>query len=736
MWKEFRPLISLLNDPDANPHQVKLQIAAFKKRYETLYDYEISNILQFNINNRADTIFLSGNSIISDGYYTSMAPQFLEGMVKHPELAPVDFMIEDHKFRSENFQFNVHRSLYNSAFLIPQNSLAAVVNAYVVGIRSVELDVLSTKDNVPVIIHDLVTNRLEGNFAGPPELVEKHTYAELKDTKITVLNPLACPGDKECANSNHSTGVNHILPLAKVIATMNDAMPEMTLYLDARNDAPVSVLALFHGWKNTANPASAFVGHTVLKVYPFKLSQGAGQLAELFQQQVGLPSRNAALDALQSLQPNLLLVMGGVPANGNELMGQSGLSHFTFGGLEQIADKLPYARASKYPCQQGVAPKSCNNFNNSVIFTDNELLTIEANTWKMVRWAADFSAYANVSIYQVAMLPSMVGLVDSGEAGKVTFEAMNQNEKQTSAAMDNFEAAYGLIMNGEFDIVLYSPDRNHLLSTRIAHTRFGLSDRYPDYQVAHFSGDGDNRPKDDSISNGFYSMLGTVYRKDDFGTRQSHSSAATLARIAELKTLWGIKAGYMTTDLPVDLRAGQMGLLTHDGKPIDINYRVGALVKPRFAPVNYAHTALSPWSVDLYGSYHLKYGNVFGTDMKSLSLAHKSYEELRVAELTFEGLRNPPPFSDNVAMNATVLSYLGCQAPCSLDRFTKEKLDTTSFFLAQMTNVFKNSYEYKLIRVSDAYGIDAHDLPWSLDVDMADPDGTGVAVGIDSLWTH
>lgn len=149
---EFKVYIDLWADPETSPGQIDRSLARLRERYDGLADYEIRAILERARDDRSLTAYEEERSIIGNDEQNSL---FISGMNSHPELSPVDNLIRDGRLTSTNFQFNTHRSLYNNAFGIPQNSTAGVVNAWLVGIRSAELDVMQTRDGVSVVLHDL-----------------------------------------------------------------------------------------------------------------------------------------------------------------------------------------------------------------------------------------------------------------------------------------------------------------------------------------------------------------------------------------------------------------------------------------------------------------------------------------------------------------------------------------------------------------------------------------------------
>jgi len=93
----------------------------------------------------------------------------------------IDTILENfHNSKSEYVMVAAHRAAHK---IHPENSLPAIKHSIALGIDIVELDVKTTKDNIPVLMHDGSINRTT-NGSGK---VEDYTLEELK--KFRLINP-------------------------------------------------------------------------------------------------------------------------------------------------------------------------------------------------------------------------------------------------------------------------------------------------------------------------------------------------------------------------------------------------------------------------------------------------------------------------------------------------------------------------------------------------------------------
>lgn len=584
MWREFRWLAHALNDPNSEVPRLRAEMQRYQKRYNTLRDYEVRQILAFADAHRSLTVFDERQSVIRTEAQNAL---FLTGMFLHPELAPVDLMIRDGKFRSSNFQVNAHRGLHSNADLIPPNSMAALVTAYVAGIRSAEMDVLETCEanydgpceRIPVVIHDLSINRLIGDYAWGSLYVNRHDLAFFQDRfGIGVLNPLA---EKP---SLQSTGIRGLMTAERMLRLAAELAPEMTLYLDARNKSPTSLLRMMHNNREERLGANA-----VIKVYPFVYNAGASALVEDYAKNARIPTDQARKE-IAELTPNLLLALGNVGREANEAAA----------GASEIINSEDFARIyySGLPYNSAAA-KSPLNLNPYVskpeqILDDIALQNVEAMTWRGFMWAASFTAIGNVMILQMNVTPSLGAIATAPHIfdRERLFSMMTPDDKMDAAVAYNLQTLFSLVRKGQapfFVNVVHGDDR---LSALLANARFGSADRYPDYSM------GDPAAE---LRHFYYSMDGLAQSKKGVSVEAMRSSTALLGKISELAEL-GLDLNYYTTDLPTDVRAALMNLLGKYGLPDDVTYRQNALVKPRFTPADVKQYEIPVWVTQLYNA--------------------------------------------------------------------------------------------------------------------------------------
>lgn len=615
MGTQFKDLIILLSQPlpeneeerENKLKEIKAEIQKFNEVYKNLQDDDIDKIIEFASTDQTPSIYEEEQSVVSSINQNNV---FKQGMIDRRDLKPVDNLIENDKFRKDNFQFNTHRALYNNAYGIPQNSLAGIANAYVSGIRSVEFDVLNTSDGVNIVIHDLVSNSLDGSYNDPPKFVEQLPFSEVQNTNIDVINPLVSQPAVE------NTDVKHIMPTEQVLEVVCKLMPEMTLYADARNDAPVTLIRMLgmDKYKNCRN-------NIVIKIYPFILNGGLTDLVERYAKLYYSGDQNAALQEITTINPHVLLVVGNAESESNQDVLLTGVTGFTWEKFQEEARHFPFSRT---------AEQSRNQFNGQRIFSDQELMDIEIQTFKLFRWTMGFAGNMNVLIFQESAIPSLVNILDNQntpEYGKLG--AM----KIKAAAHDNFAVLYRKVMAGNLNLQV----ANLSLKDRIQNARFGLSDRYQDFTIAEREiGD---VVKADTMKSFVYSMMGTAAESNGYAALKMRSTKAMVERVNEIEASTGTKTVYATTDLPVDLRLAFMGALGTEGLPVDVTYRPSSVIKENCNcdPVNFQ---LPTWTTRTYGAAYNKHLQSFDKDYKEIqgyrNDRKKKIEALHALQQTME----------------------------------------------------------------------------------------------------
>jgi hypothetical protein len=127
----------------------------------------------------------------------------------------------------------VHRALINWFNGVPENSKPGIDAAYAAGFRTLELDVMITKDGVPVLIHDATLGRITGDPLN--RLVSDVTWDELKDMHLVVMNP---------ATGEYIKTDSKVLKLEDVLVDAHDTKPDMGVVLDLKEQNSEAVFDL------------------------------------------------------------------------------------------------------------------------------------------------------------------------------------------------------------------------------------------------------------------------------------------------------------------------------------------------------------------------------------------------------------------------------------------------------------------------------------------------------------
>lgn len=588
--KENSFIIGWLQDPVAHADQLDEWLPKLRERYRHIQYPLFQEILASALGDGAtSSIFDESRDFCRTDAQNAA---FMEAMRSHPELKPVDNFYD--VGRRYEPQFNVHRGLYHNAYGIPQNSVAAVFNAYLAGIRSVEFDVLETSDHVSIVLHDLVTNRLDGSFEAPPKFAKLWTFAQLRPTPLGILNPLALDPTVT------PTEAANLISTRDLLWAVRRWMPELTLYGDARNSAPVSLLKLLHDEPDLRNGV-------VIKVYPYELGGGVYDVISEYARRYTSGDNDGAIKQVRAVNARFLLAMNSLASEVAERVTKSELIDlastfnwetkvFSDSGETPLYTQIPYSTSSMLKPKSG-AP-SYNRPWGQDLFTAAELRQIEGRTFLATHWAIDFSTLGRVCVFQIGLTPSLVGLIDADD--RAALDAIPAHERQISAITDNFIATYMLTVGATtIDVILVDrTGHKRTLENRWNLAVFGTADRYPDFAFATRRADGS--VDQSSLVDMYYKMDGTVYKNEGYSAKLMRSTKAVNAA---MKT-WPYMhkpldcGGYITTDLPTDLRTLEMNLAGNDDFPQWMDYRVGGVLKamyytPGFEP--------QPWSTKLFG---------------------------------------------------------------------------------------------------------------------------------------
>lgn len=699
-YPECNGIIDKLNDPYADLGEIKNKINGFKSLYESLSDEQVDEIIKLAREDQTPSIYEEERSVVSTIIQNDA---FNNGMAQHPKLNPVNNLVDDGHFTSENFQFSVHRALYNDAFGIPQNSLAAIVNAYVAGIRNVEFDVLDTGDNMSILIHDLVTNRIEGDYYGHPKYVEDLEYDQVKDTAVHVLNPLGSQPAFENTNVK-------MITTARVLEVVHELMPEMTLYLDARNYAPLSIIRIL-----TINPK--YKNNVVLKIYPFLLNGGMTSLVKIYADRYMGGYEKGAIDEIAAVNPNVLLAIGHAEMEANQDAAHGGINQFTWQAFQDQTRFLPFSHNSEL---------NYTHFNNNVIFTTEEINEIEMRTFLLFRWTMGLTGITNTMVIQMGAIPSLKEVITRGDIGEYTKMAEKKNKEDliSAAAHDNFIALYRMVMSGTLNLQVDGcVNETCNLLGRIAHTKFGLSDRYPDFAFADRMSQGEvnDLVVQDSLQSFNYNMLGTGYKTVGYQPEKVRSTKAITDRIIELNRLTYLgdleefnkldelkkltegRVKYITTDLEIDLRLAFMGLLGQADLPADVRHRAGGVIKESYQinPVDYT---IPLWLTRLSGGKHQNIGPSYKDDLDKISDAQKEIDRLKQLRHSLQRTYyDDLPLTNKEAWKTFNINTVATRNTLNKDllkfviKKTKEEIDKNERSIEDMKKLFTKNYGVRFI---------------------------------------
>lgn len=644
---EYPRFVRNVQDPNVSVDQLKREAAQIRQRYSCLSDFEVKKILDLAGNDRSLTVYEEERSALLKEAQRS---DFMAAMTPKSNFRPGDYAVNDGYFTDlQSYQTAAHRALYNNAFGIPQNSLAAVFNSYLSGITTIEIDVLETASSDKyrnIIIHDLTTNRLNGDYNNPPHYVGMHGYeGDLEKTSLRVVNPMSD------IQESQSTPVPNLVTLDRLFAVVRALTPSATLYLDARNDSPVSYISVL---KDNSDVKDRFIS----KVYPFTLTRGYFDIVSKYAERTGAEF-DKAWSEIYSIRPLFLMVVSGSPNQISDDVYVNKVSDFDLDRFQNITSRLPFSRNSS---------QSFNKFAGDVIFSSAELALIEAQTFKLFRWSTDMNAIGNVLVLQESSRPSLVNVVNRTDAAE--FAKMSQDDKIAEATTDNYNALLLMIKDGSVPVFVSGPSGEKISMTDVLRsTLIGISDRYPDFTVA-------GRLSDDQIDEGMlndfvYNIKGPVVRPKGYAAEKSQSAKASAERFDELNQL-GLTARVITTDIPIDLRAVMWKRsFPQYNLPDDQRFHYNAVVKEKFNPSDISKFDVAGWTKRLYGDVYVKYPTTLDADIAKIN----SSETLRDVYLASATVLQAAESSDTfILTNADSLKRLAASQPVLSNSIDREKL--------------------------------------------------------------
>lgn len=170
----------------------------------------------------------------------------------------------------------VHRGLVDIHKGIPENSLAAMANAYENGHRGVELDVQITRDGKPILMHDFTAGRMTDDKQN--RLVSDIDSADITQRNLVIRHPA----------SGDFVETDHKVPMVKdVLAQAVAKMPGMAVTLDCKENSAEPLIALL-----IDNPQLR--ESTAVKLYSNIYQGGFDQLLGNLQKHYGIHATDPA----------------------------------------------------------------------------------------------------------------------------------------------------------------------------------------------------------------------------------------------------------------------------------------------------------------------------------------------------------------------------------------------------------------------------------------------------------
>ena len=654
--RKHKEVIGLLCDPRGNQAKLDALLPVITADYDNCSFELFENILKSaNANRLGKTVFDEGRDFCRTDRQNA-AFIIAMGDSRFEYLKPVDSFLEKGQEVWGLIQFNAHRGLYHTAYGIPQNSLAAIFNAFMAGIRSVEFDVLETKDYKSIVVHDLVTNRLDGKFDDPPKYVELWNADDVLDTNVGTLDPL---GE---APKVDPTEAYRIMTTRDVLWAVKRWMPGLTLYADASNNAPISLLRLLRD-----EPDLNLKG-LAMKVYPCTLQGGVYDIVKEYSRRYTKDDRPEAIKEIRKVNANFLLAMNALPNEVAERTARSqdiglncdlSLETMLRGEKSEwtLRNRLPFDVDSVLS-PPGGGPSYSNPWGKP-IFDQGLLQRINGRTFLSLKWMIEMSTIATVRVFQIGLTPSLVRLIDAGRDFAPTLRSIPLKDQLVSAVTDNINAAFKLASEQELVLTLPGCDGQSATPWSAWHrVVLGFADRYPDFAFAERNKI-DGSVDQATLKDYYYDMEGRVYSKaNDYGAKLMRSVDAIGDALNECNSFGTSnenRGGYITTDLQTDLRTWAMFLNSEKiGFPENQRYRVGGMIKA--ALNDYETFVPRPWSKKLFGK--------LGREFPTFDKAYKEVKDLIESEVKLErAIDALQSYHDHefVLINPEVLQNIGAE---------------------------------------------------------------------------
>lgn len=556
--KVFSGELYKLENHKREPESVRDLIQRMTTTFNNMSPHDVETILKMANTDQFGDIYEANPSVVHTPQQNLL---FIEAMAQRRELAPVDDRGKG-DFSSGNFEFSVHRGLYNQALGIAQNSLAAYVNAYIVGERSLELDVLETLTGENLTVHDLAINRLTGSYDRQRRMVE-HSFPHQLQVGRGVVDPTA---EKPT-----------VIPTTSNVGTLEDFLdfhdkylPKATVHLDARNYSTLSSFdEILRVSQNREN--------IVVKSYPFTLKGGFNSILESYASRYTQGNKDTARQHLESA--NVTVCCGLIHQQADRTF--LGDSSFSTEKLDALRGQLPCVLkpGGSGPGRFTAVQTPLTDIGGVNDFSAAELTTIEERTYQAFQYICGFVANTNTRVIQLGANISLTDVAEKARRGdqdavRVLAE-LSEEERKGAAVNENLMKLIRMIRDGDLQVhvpAAQTTDENaRRMTDRFQKVMFGSSDRYPDFAMA--TRDVNGRVMQDTLSIwNYYIVAGGILAAPSGSVVDRTGGAKHIPYDHD-------DFKYMTTDGMVDLRLAKMGLLGRAGLPDELLYNPNGLVR-------------------------------------------------------------------------------------------------------------------------------------------------------------